>query len=398
MEQLVDTALFAARFREAASRALLLPRRRPGSRTPLWQQRRRAADLLAVARQFGSFPIVLETYREILQDDFDLPALREVLGGIQSRRIRLAEVVTTSPSPFAASLLFDFVAAYLYEGDTPLAERRAAALTLDRDLLAELLGEGELRQLLDADVVGEVELELQALAEERRVKGLDGVHDLLMRLGPLTVDGVGARLAEGDAARPCSTSSPRRGAPSRYGSLALPPGPPSRTAPACAMRSVSSPRPASPSPSSSRCPTRWATSLAGLPGPMDRSARPPLQLPSGWRRPWQEEPSSASNPRAAWCVGRSAPVATGWNGWTWRCCAGSSDARSPSSARRSSRWRPMHWGDSSPPGTEWAHPPPTVPDCPRSSASFKVPPSPLRHSRPMCSPLGSTIAQRTSTD
>ncbi len=199
MEQLVDTALFAARFREAASRALLLPRRRPGSRTPLWQQRRRAADLLSVARQFGSFPIVLETYREILQDDFDLPALREVLGGIQSRRIRLAEVVTSSPSPFAASLLFDFVAAYLYEGDTPLAERRAAALTLDRDLLAELLGEGELRQLLDADVVGEVELELQALTEERRVKGLDGVHDLLMRLGPLTVDGVGARLAEGDA-------------------------------------------------------------------------------------------------------------------------------------------------------------------------------------------------------
>jgi ATP-dependent helicase Lhr and Lhr-like helicase len=199
MEQLADTALFAARFREAASRALLLPRRRPGSRTPLWQQRRRAADLLAVARQFGSFPIVLETYREVLQDDFDLPALREILGGIQSRRIRIAEVVTSSPSPFAASLLFDFVAAYLYEGDTPLAERRAAALTLDRDLLAELLGEGELRQLLDPDVVADVELELQALTDDRRVRGIDGVHDLLLRLGPLSVEGVAARLSDGDA-------------------------------------------------------------------------------------------------------------------------------------------------------------------------------------------------------
>ena len=218
MEQLPDTALFAARFREAASRALLLPRRRPGSRTPLWQQRRRAADLLAVAREFGSFPIILETYREVLQDDFDLPALREVLGGIQSRRIRLAEVVTTSPSPFASSLLFDFVAAYLYEGDTPLAERRAAALTLDRDLLAELLGEGELRQLLDPEVVAEVELELQALTDERRVRGLDGVHDLLLRLGPLTADGIASRIVDGDAlALLDQLTAARRAIPVRIG-------------------------------------------------------------------------------------------------------------------------------------------------------------------------------------
>jgi ATP-dependent Lhr-like helicase len=221
MDQLADTALFAARFREAASRALLLPRRRPGTRTPLWQQRRRAADLLAVARQFGAFPIVLETYREVLQDDFDLPALREVLGGIQSRRIRLAEVVASSPSPFAASLLFDFVAAYLYEGDTPLAERRAAALTLDRDLLAELLGEGELRELLDPDVVADVELELQALTDERRARGIDGVHDLLLRLGPLTVEGVSVRLVEGDAlALLDQLAAARRAIPVRIGGVA----------------------------------------------------------------------------------------------------------------------------------------------------------------------------------
>ncbi|HET7846425.1 MAG TPA: helicase-related protein, partial [Acidimicrobiia bacterium] len=156
IDHLGDTALFAARFREAAGRSLLLPRRRPNQRTPLWLQRRRSADLLGVARQFGSFPMILEVYREILQDDFDLPALQSVLTDIRARRIRVAEVETNGPSPFASSLLFAFVATYLYEADAPLAERRAAALTLDRDLLRELLGEGELRDLIDPEVVAAV--------------------------------------------------------------------------------------------------------------------------------------------------------------------------------------------------------------------------------------------------
>ncbi len=193
IEHLSDTALFAARFREAAGRSLLLPRRRPGERTPLWLQRRRSADLLGVAKQFGSFPILLEVYREILQDDFDLPALREVLEDIRSRKIRIAAVETHSPSPFASSLLFSFIAAYLYEADAPLAERRAAALSLDRELLRELLGEGELRELIDAEVVAAVELELQHLTDNRRIRSIDGIHDLLRDLGPLTTRDIEVR-------------------------------------------------------------------------------------------------------------------------------------------------------------------------------------------------------------
>ncbi|HEU4916715.1 MAG TPA: DEAD/DEAH box helicase [Acidimicrobiia bacterium] len=193
LEHLGDTALFAARFREAAGRSLLLPRRRPGERTPLWLQRRRSADLLGVARQFGSFPIMLEVYREILQDDFDLPGLVELLSDVRARRIRVTSVDLDGPSPFASSLLFAFVAAYLYEADAPLAERRAAAMTLDRDLLRELLGEGELRELIDPEVVAAVELELQHLTERRRMKRPDGVHDLLRDLGPLTLTDIEVR-------------------------------------------------------------------------------------------------------------------------------------------------------------------------------------------------------------
>jgi ATP-dependent helicase Lhr and Lhr-like helicase len=193
VEHLADTAMFGARFREAAGRSLLLPRRRPGQRTPLWLQRRRAADLLGVARRFGSFPVILETYREILRDDFDVPALQEVLTAIRDRTVRLVEVDTRSPSPFASSLLFAFVASFLYEGDTPLAERRAAALTLDRELLRELLGEGEMRELLDPELVSRVELELQRLTDEHKAAGVDALHDLLRSLGPLTVDDLQAR-------------------------------------------------------------------------------------------------------------------------------------------------------------------------------------------------------------
>ena len=196
VDYLGNSALFSARFREASARALLLPRRRPGGRTPLWLQRRRAADLLGVAKDFGSFPILLETYREVLQDDFDVPALVELLKEVQSRRIRMAEVETGTASPFAASLLFEFVAAYLYEGDTPLAERRAAALTLDRELLRELLGEGELRELLSPDVVQLVEMELQLLSPDRRIVGPDGIHDALRRLGPLSTEDIAARSSD----------------------------------------------------------------------------------------------------------------------------------------------------------------------------------------------------------
>jgi len=191
------SALFAARFRENAGRALLLPRRRPGSRTPLWQQRQRAADLLGVARRYGSFPILVETYRECLADVFDLPALREVLGGIARREIRVHRVETPAATPMASSLLFDYVAAFMYEGDSPLAERRAQALTLDRDLLRELLGQEELRELLDPAALDETELGLQALTDERKAGSVDQVADLLRRLGDLAEGEVSARTRGG---------------------------------------------------------------------------------------------------------------------------------------------------------------------------------------------------------
>ncbi|GMQ97902.1 MAG: ATP-dependent helicase [Acidimicrobiia bacterium] len=193
-----DSALFTSIFREAAARALLLPRRRPGSRTPLWLQRRKAANLLEVTRRFGSFPIMLETYREVLQDHFDVPALAEVLTDISKRTVRVVEVDIDKPSPFARSLMFDFIASFMYEYDAPLAERRAAALALDRDLLADLLGEPEFRDLLDADVIATVEADLQHLSEDRQVRSMDAVHDVLRDLGPLDLAGIKARTREPD--------------------------------------------------------------------------------------------------------------------------------------------------------------------------------------------------------
>ncbi|HEY9439858.1 MAG TPA: DEAD/DEAH box helicase, partial [Streptomyces sp.] len=195
-EQVGGSALFASRFRECAARALLLPRRSPGKRTPLWQQRQRASQLLQVASEFGSFPIVLEAVRECLQDVFDVPGLAELMGDLEARRIRLVEVTTQEPSPFARSLLFGYVAQFLYEGDSPLAERRAAALSLDSHLLAELLGQAELRELLDADVLAELERELQWLTDDRKIKDIEGVADLLRVLGPLTDAELAARGAE----------------------------------------------------------------------------------------------------------------------------------------------------------------------------------------------------------
>ena len=195
-----QSSLFASRFRENAARALLLPRRRPGTRTPLWQQRQRAADLLAVASRYGSFPILVETYRECLADVFDLPALREILGGVAKREIAVHSVETAKASAFASSLLFDYIAAYMYEGDAPMAERRAQALTLDRDLLAGLLGQEELRELLDPEALAELELGLQALTDDRQAETADQVHDLLRRLGDLAADEVTARCAGGAGA------------------------------------------------------------------------------------------------------------------------------------------------------------------------------------------------------
>ena len=197
---LPQTALFSARFRECAGRALLLPRRRPDRRTPLWQQRQRAADLLAVAAKYPTFPILLETSRECLQDVFDVPALREVLGQLRSRAIRVVDVDTGKASPMASSLLFNWIAAYMYEGDAPLAERRAAALALDRDLLRDLLGAEELRELLDPDVLADVELEMQCLAEGRRARSADELHDVFRRVGDLTVDEIELRC-DGDGRR-----------------------------------------------------------------------------------------------------------------------------------------------------------------------------------------------------
>ncbi len=190
------SALFASRFRENAARALLLPRRSPGRRTPLWQQRQKSASLLQVAGRYGSFPMILETFRECLQDAFDLPALKELMASIRSREIRLVEVDTPMPSPFASSLLFGYVAAFMYEGDAPLAERRAQALTLDRRVLAELLGRDELRELVDPGVLQDLELELQRLADDWKARDRDGVHDLLRFIGDLSTDEVLARVVD----------------------------------------------------------------------------------------------------------------------------------------------------------------------------------------------------------
>src|SRR5256885_150546 len=176
----------AKRLRENAARSLLLPRRRPGLRTPLWQQRMRSAGLLQVAGQYPDFPILAETWREVMTDHFDMPALLNLLRSIRSREIRVVAVDTERASPFASSILFSYVAEFMYEGDQPLAERRAQALTLDRDLLAELLGSEDLRELLDPEAIADVELELQGLLPERFPRDADEAHDLLARLGDLS--------------------------------------------------------------------------------------------------------------------------------------------------------------------------------------------------------------------
>ena len=196
-EQVGNSALFAARFRECAARALLLPRRNPGKRAPLWQQRQRAAQLLDVARKYPSFPIILETVRECLQDVYDLPALTEVCRDLGTRRIRITEVTTEQPSPFASSLLFNYTGAFMYEGDSPLAEKRAAALALDPALLAKLLGAVELRELLDPEIITEVHEQLQRLGD-RRARSPEELADILRILGPVPVAGLPDRCSFDD--------------------------------------------------------------------------------------------------------------------------------------------------------------------------------------------------------
>jgi ATP-dependent Lhr-like helicase len=200
LRQLGSTSLFAARFREAAGRALLLPKRKPGSRAPLWQQRKRAADLLAVASRYSTFPILLEAYRECVRETFDLPAATAVLRKIHSGQIRVTTITSEKPSPFASSLLFSYIANYIYDGDAPLAERRAQALAIDQSQLQELLGDTDLRELLDASALEEVEAQLQATDAEYHARHADAVHDLLLRLGDLTLGEISQRSSSPEVA------------------------------------------------------------------------------------------------------------------------------------------------------------------------------------------------------
>ncbi len=195
VRQLGGTALFAAKFRENAARSLLLPKRRPGMRAPLWQQRKRSADLLAVAARYGSFPVLLETYRECLRDVFDIAALVETLSDVRSRKVQVVTVDSEKPSPFAASLLFSYVASFIYDGDAPLAERRAQALVVDQAQLRELVGDAELRELLDLESMLALERQLQRLDPKYHVKHLDALHDLLLAIGDLTIEEIRERTA-----------------------------------------------------------------------------------------------------------------------------------------------------------------------------------------------------------
>ena len=200
LRQLGGSSLFAAKFREAASRALLLPKRRAGQRAPLWQLRKRAADLLAVAAHFPTFPVLLESYRECLRDFFDMPAAQQILASIERGEIRVTRLESEKPSPFSASLLFSYVANYIYDGDVPLAERRAQALSIDASQLEEILGDTDLRELLDPIAIEEVEARLQFLDPEYHARHTDGLHDLLLKLSDLSAEEIAARAASPEIA------------------------------------------------------------------------------------------------------------------------------------------------------------------------------------------------------
>ena len=332
--ELGGSALFGARFRENAGRALLIPRAYPGRRTPLWQQRLKSQTLLEVAKRYAQFPIVLETYRECLRDVLDLPGLQDLLRKLHSRELSIVEVETATASPFASSLLFDYVATYMYEGDQPNAERRAAALALDRELLRELLGQEELRQLIDPGALEQVEADLQRLSERTRAESVDALHDVLRRVGELTTEEAAMRVAAGQRRRGagCSSSS-TSAARSRCGSAASAAGPPPRTRGCSATRSAPCRRRGCPRPSSATCPTRWSGSCAASPAPTARS------------RPTRCAPATASTSRpscrrssapATSCAASCGPAARSASGATPRCCGGCGAPRSRRCARRSS--------------------------------------------------------------
>jgi len=352
VEQLGASALFAAQFRENAARSLLLPRRRPGARMPLWLQRLKSSELLAVARQFPSFPVIMETYR-------DLGALRDLLSAIRTREIRVDVVETPTPSPFASSLVFAYVAAYLYEGDAPLAERRAQALSLDRRLLRELLGASELRELLDAEVIVDLEAEMQRLADDFRARHPDDLHDLLRRVGELTAAEVRERFdGEADVALR-ELEGARRAVSMRIGRCT-------------AMPSTARPRQALQRSFSSRSSARWRRSSLGSRAPTARFA--PATWPLATRcLPGRSSPLWHACPIAASCsAGSSIPRARGRNGVTRACSAASSSARWPGFATKSRRWQPPRWPGSCPPGTGSASALPECAACRRSSFSSRA--------------------------
>ena len=268
--ELGGSALFGARFRENAGRALLIPRAYPGRRTPLWQQRLKSQSLLEVARRYAQFPIVLETYREVLRDVLDLPGLHDLLTKLHRRELSLVEVETQTASPFASSLLFDYVATYMYEGDQPNAERRAAALALDRELLRELLGQEELRELIDPGALETVEADLQRLSERTRADSVDALHDVLRRVGDLTLDE--AQAARRDASRG-SSSCAASGGRSSCAWAARSAGSRPRMRACSATRWARFPRPACRRPSSPTCRTRWSGWCGATPAPTGRSRR-----------------------------------------------------------------------------------------------------------------------------
>ena len=397
------SALFASRFRECAARALLLPRRDPGRRSPLWQQRQRSAQLLEVATKYPSFPIVLEAVREVVQDVYDVPSLVGLMQKLDRREVRVVDVSTTQPSPYARSLLFGYVAQFVYEGDSPIAERRAAALQLDQGLLAELLGRAELRELLDPEVLTEVEAELQRLAPDRRARDAEGVADLLRLLGPLTTAQVAERcVPDGDAAAWLTgLADVRRAVEVRLA------GAPHWVAVEDVARlrdGLGRPGPAR-HPRRLHRPRRRPAGRPGLP------LRPHPRTVHHRRRRRGLRARRRGRPADAAAAGRRRPGAGGRvparpapaaSGATPRCSASSAAARWPGSARRSSRSSRRCWagscrsGSTSPPAAAAASAASTA-CCPRSSSWPAARCPPRRWSR-WCWPRGSaTTSRRCST-
>ena len=357
VSQLPSTAMFASRFRECAARALLLPKRRPDQRTPLWQQRQRSADLLSVAGKYPSFPILLEATRECLNDVFDVPALTEVLRDLRSRKVRLVSVDSQQASPFAQSLMFGWIAVYMYAGDAPLAERRAAALALDRDLLRDLLGAEELRELIDADVLADLELELQRLVEGRLARDVDEAHDQLRLLGPLSVDELGLRSVDGAPVKDWVDQLVAE----RRAFLASIAGEERVCAAEDAGRLRDALGVAVPVGLPHSCTDSVPTPLLDLVARYARTHGPFLvQHAADPLRPGRANrcgpPSTPSRPRAGWSAASSAPTAWSASGATTTSSGSSGADRWPPSARRWSRSTPPPSPGSSRAGTASAPP------------------------------------------